>query len=153
MTQRIKTTIHLTEAFDGILKAPAGAPGTATATEPRPRVTLGDIAALLPKPRAQTRPTPPTPPTSPPTSTPATPNVTLTEAGVSPLPVYPWDPMPTSGDPLGLRERMDFVEAAFTARAVPPSSAAPHTPAADPASPLVEARFVEAHRCLDEILG
>ncbi len=62
--------------------------------------------------------------------------------------------MPTSGDPCGLRERMQYVEAAIAARAVPPPTAAPHTrPAGGPVSPLVEARFVEAHQRLDEMLG
>ncbi len=154
------TVVQLTEALDGILKAPASTPNTATTTatasgpdtsttttEPRPRLLLGDIAAVLPTPRAQTRPTP-TP------AAPTAPAVVLTEAGASPLPVYPWEPMPTSGDPCGLRERMQYVEAAIAARAVPPPTAAPHTrPAGGPVSPLVEARFVEAHQRLDEMLG
>jgi len=163
------TAAQLTEALDATLKAPAGAPNTATTpatasgpdtstttTEPRPRLLLGDIAAVLPTPRAQTRPMPTPTQTRPAPTAGAVgaPAVVLTEAGASPLPVYPWDPMPTSGDPCGLRERMEYVEAAIAARAVSPPAAAPHTrPAGGPVSPLVEARFVEAHQRLDEMLG
>ncbi len=62
---------------------------------------------------------------------------------------YAWDPMPTSNDPLGLRERMEYVEAAIASHTVP----APRTPAAPPVSPLVEARLTKAHQRLAEILG
>ena len=150
----MKTTIQLTETFDGILKAPAPTTDTSTSTtEPRPRLLLGDIAALLPTPRAQTRPAPPTAPAPAALVAPTAPAVVLTEAGASPLPVYPCEPMPTSGDPCGLRERMQYVEAAIAARAVPPPTAAPHTrPAGRSVSPLVEARFVEALVGLDALL-
>ncbi len=148
------TAAQLTEIFDGILKAPASAPNT-SAIEPPPGkdALLSGMAALLPK----RRPQPPCPPAAPAPAAPAAPTapaVVLTEAGASPLPVYPWEPMPTSGDPCGLRERMQYVEAAIAARAVPTPSAAPHTRAAGgPVSPLVEARFVEAHRRLIDMLG
>ncbi len=142
------TMAQLTEALDATLKAPVSAPNTSI-SDPTPGQDnlLGDMAALLPKRR------PPTPAPAAPTA-PVAPAVVLTEAGASPLPVYPWEPMPTSGDPCGLRERMQYVEAAIAARAVPPPTAAPHTrPAGGPVSPLVEARFVEAHQRLDEMLG
>jgi len=145
------TAAQLTEALDATLKAPASTPNTSAIDPTRGKDNLlGDIAALLPTSRAQPRPTPA--PAAPPTS--PAPAVVLTEAGASPLPVYPWDPMPTSRDPLGLRERMQYVDAAIAARAVPPPTATPHTrPAGEPVSPLVEARFVEAHQRLAEILG
>ena len=142
------TMAQLTEALDATLKAPVSAPNTSI-SDPTPGQDnlLEDMAALLPKRR------PPTPAPAAPTA-PVAPAVVLTEAGASPLPVYPWEPMPTSGDPCGLRERMQYVEAAIAARAVPLPTAAPHTrPAGGPVSPLVEARFVEAHQRLDEMLG
>jgi len=139
------TAAQLAEIFDGILKAPPSGPNT-SAIEPTPRAAnlLEDMAALLPKRRPQT----PRPPAAP-----AAPNVTLTEAAATPLPAYPWDRMPTSGDPCGLRERMEYVEAAIAARAVPPPTVAPHTPVLDPASPLVEARLSEANRSLEKLLS
>ena len=154
----IKTAAQLTEAIDATLKAPASAPNTSThTTEPTSGkdTLLGEVAALLPKRRPPAAPTPtPTPtPTPAPAPAPAAPVVALTEASAVPLTVYEWDPMPTTGDPLGLRERIEYVEAAIAARTAPPSSAASHTPVADPASPLVEARFVEAHRRLIDMLG
>ncbi len=150
----IKTAAQLTEAIDATLKAPASAPNTSThTTEPTSGkdTLLGEVAALLPKRRPPAAPTPT--PTPAPAPAPAAPVVALTEASAVPLTVYEWDPMPTTGDPLGLRERIEYVEAAIAARTAPPSSAASHTPVADPASPLVEARFVEAHRRLIDMLG
>ncbi len=150
------TAAQLTEALDATLKAPASTPNT-SAIDPTlgKDNLLGDMAALLPKPRARTRPTAvPAAQTAPAPAAPAAPVVVFTEASATPLPVYPWDRMPTSGDPCGLRERMQYVSDAIAARAVPPPTAAPHTrPAGGPVSPLVEARFVEAHQRLDEMLG
>jgi len=62
---------------------------------------------------------------------------------------YDWDPMPTSDDPWGLRERMDVLETAIAARTAPTR----HAPVASTMSPLTEARLTKAHQRLDEILG
>ncbi len=62
---------------------------------------------------------------------------------------YGYDPMPTSDDPWGLRERMDTLETAIAARTAP-TRPAPATPVM---SPLTEARLTKAYRRIDEILG
>ncbi len=77
------TMAQLTEALDATLKAPVSAPNTSI-SDPTPGQDnlLEDMAALLPKRR------PPTPAPAAPTA-PVAPAVVLTEAGASPLPVYP----------------------------------------------------------------
>ncbi len=78
-------------------------------------------------------------------------NVSLCEGLNVPLKVYPWDPMPTSDDPCGLRERTDKLDAAIAAR-VARSDPRP-APATPTMSSLTEARLIKAHLRLDEILG
>ncbi len=64
---------------------------------------------------------------------------------------YGYDPMPTSDDALGMRERMDELGAAIAARvARSDPRPAPATPAM---SSLTEARLTRAYRRIDEILG
>jgi len=50
-------------------------------------------------------------------------NVSLCEGLNVPLEAYPWDPMPTSDDPWGMRERIDMLETAIAARTAPPRHA------------------------------
>ncbi len=76
-------------------------------------------------------------------------NVPLCEGLNVPLEAYPWDPMPTSDDPWGMRERMDMLETAIAARTAPTR----HAPVASTMSSLTEARLTKAHERLDEILG
>ncbi len=77
-------------------------------------------------------------------------NVPLYEGLNEPLDTYPWDPMPTSGDPLGLKERMGMLEIAIAAR---DAHGAPPRVEADPHAHAGVVRLVEAHQRLDEILG
>jgi len=65
-----------------------------------------------------------------------------------PLDAYPWDPMPTEGDPIGWRERMDTFEAVTAARSAPRQA-----PPVDPHAEGRAVRLSEAHQRLDEILG
>ncbi len=62
---------------------------------------------------------------------------------------YGYDPMPTSDDLWGFRERMDELEAAIAVRTTP-TPPVPSTPAM---SPLTEAGLTRAYRRIDEILG
>ncbi len=64
---------------------------------------------------------------------------------------YGYDPMPTSDDPWGFRERINHLEAAIAARTA--QSDPRPAPAIPAMSPLTEARLTKAHQRLDEILG
>ncbi len=161
-TPATASTLH--SMLDALLSPPPAAAPEPPTAHPSTTTLVEDLSAIVR--RSQARPQPPR--TAPGAASAATltetthnrandtnqdgtlvHNVSLCEGLNVPLQAYRWEPLPTSDDPWGLRERMDVLETAIAARTTP-TRPVPATPAM---SSLTEARLTKAHQRLNEILG